>query len=112
CATLAVTIRVQSPTHLMWHEFLRDGGPEAPVAQIAVAPPARWTVGRQQTYRLTATNLGERTWFAARPAQVFVHVMFVGPGADDRVDGRAELWLPIAQPIPPNGRLEMELNVT
>lgn len=108
---VAMLIKVHSPKHVMWHDFLRDGGPSAPLADITVAVPTRWTVEQRETYRLTATNLGVRTWFTTEPARVFVHVMFVGPDGADRIDERAELWLPINGTVPPNGRLAMDLVV-
>jgi hypothetical protein len=95
----------------LWHDFFRDGGPKAPVAEMTVAAPTRWTVEQRRTYRLAATNLGDRTWFTTEPAQVFVRVMFVGPDGADRSDERVELRLPLRGPVPPNGRIEMDLDV-
>jgi peptidoglycan/LPS O-acetylase OafA/YrhL len=111
CATAAILIRLNSSTHLMWQDFRRDGGPEAPIAELTAAVPTRWTVERRQTYHVAATNLGTRTWFTIRPAQTYLHIMFVGPDALERVDERVELWLPIPQDIAPNGRLEMDVSV-
>lgn len=110
-ASAAILVRVHSPTHVMWHDFMRDGGPEAPVADLTVAAPTRWTVEQRQTYGLAATNRGQRTWFTTEPARVFVHVLFVSVADADRIDERAELWLPIGGTVAPGGRLEMDLNV-
>lgn len=109
CAAVVIWLQVHSAKHVMWQEFFQPPGPQAPVALLDVAPPKHWSTGERQVYRLVATNIGDRTWYAAKPAQVLVHVRFIGPDEIDRVDERTEEWLPIPAPVPPGGVLEMSL---
>jgi hypothetical protein len=111
-ACLSIWMQAQAPTLVMLREFFRAPGPEVPVAAFEVAPPERWTLEQRQTYVVRATNLGERRWYAAEPAQIFLHIMFVGPGDVETVDSRVELRLLIDREVPPGGQLEMEVRVT
>jgi hypothetical protein len=111
CAWLSIWFQAQAPTLVMLRDFFRSPGPERPVATIETAPPDRWTVEQRQTYVVRASNQGERTWYSTQPVQVYLHVMFVGPGDAETVDSRVELRLPIERDVPPGDQVEMEVSV-
>lgn len=112
CAGLSVWLQAQAPALVMVREFYRPPGPEVPIARFEIPPPDRWVVEQQRTYTVRATNVGARTWYAERPAEVYLRVMFVKPGDVEVVDSRVELVVPIAQEVPPGGQLELDVTVT
>ncbi|MFN8633499.1 MAG: hypothetical protein U0893_06555 [Chloroflexota bacterium] len=118
CASgaLSVWMQAQAPKLVMLREFLRQPGPATPAVDFEIDPPDQWVVDQKQTYHVRATNVGERTWYAERPAGTFLHVMFVRPaekpGERETIDGRAELVLPIERVVRPGETLEMDVTAT
>jgi 4-amino-4-deoxy-L-arabinose transferase-like glycosyltransferase len=111
CAWLSVWLQAQAPALAMFRELLRPPGLEVPLARFDEPPPDRWVIEQRQTYRVRVTNLGERTWYAERPAELYLHVMFVKPGDPEVIDTRVEVRLPIEHQVPPGGQLEMDATV-
>jgi hypothetical protein len=112
CGWLSVWMQAQSPLIVATREMLQAPDQFLPVARYDAPPPDRWTVEQKQTYTLRATNQGQRAWNSSSPAQVVLHVMFVGPGDAETVDSRVELRQPINRDVQPGEQLSMDVMLT
>lgn len=112
CAALSVWMQAQAPNIPLTREIAALPQIDPPAARFDVLPPERWTVEQRQRYTVRATNLGAQSWFTIRPARVYLHITFVGPGDADTINSRVEVRVPIDETVRPGQQLDMRVSVT